>query len=211
MDGLKHKVPKRVETPYSGDLPITIEEMFEVWLRLPERDLRTLQKVIKAKLGIKPTLAKLQKIATLHHWVDKAFAAEMLHEQQTNKEAYESIREKQVRRRAESLEIVGEIYDKTLRSARVLVNSKHFQKVLELRGTPRDLQTMVNSLLRIAELQERMMPVYAGPEGPEPGNTNPLLDGPVNPLSLAQELQRLANRQSLNEIRQSALTVEPTT
>lgn len=193
-------------TPFIPDQPIiegfpglTPAVMFDRWLALPQRTLRNLQRKLAHEFGPKLPLNKISQICEDDRWRERAFALQLQLEAETNKAAYESIREGAVRRRAEALEVVGEVFDKVLLGCRKLVESKKFATQCES-GDPLQLQRLIKSLHSLADLQARVMPDWHGPAG-EGGDVLPALDGPLSPLDLAAQLQRLASRRPLLELR----------
>jgi hypothetical protein len=195
-------LPDRVVHEIGGQ-KITENELFEAWLRLPgARSLRNLQKYMLATHSVKFTLAFLSKRQAEGRWIEKAFAVEMLQEAETNRAAFETIRDSQVRRRAESMEIVGQVYDRVLRGCKTMVDSPQFERKLTTEAGPVQLKALIANLLSLQELQEKAMPVWGGPAGePVVSDERELLEGPLDPLGLVSRLQALSKRQPLLELR----------
>ena len=188
-----------------GSIKIGERDIFEAWLKLPgERTLRNLQRWMLHVWGFKPPLSKLAALSEANRWRERAAVIELSQDAEINREAFLTLKDRMVRRRAETLDIIAQIGDKLLRDTAKACQSRAFTKAIEDRASPFMVGQMINNLLKLAALQERVLPVWGGPAGDpgaSTGDAGDLLSGPINPLDLALGLQALARRKPLLELR----------
>lgn len=182
----------------------SLEELFELWLALPDKRMRTLQAVIRHRHRVKVPLTRLYAARDHGSWLERAYAAELMIEAETNKAAFELVRERAVRRRAEAMGIIAEVYDENLRACKAMTKSAHYQAAIA-KGGPKEMGQIIKNMAGLMDLQARIMPIFNDPLPGADGSAPPAIEGPMDPATLADQLHKLANRVSVADLRKPVI------
>lgn len=183
--------------------PVTADECFELWLKTPKRDLRTLQKHIEHRDKIKIPMNVLTRWHVTANWVERAIHIDTMLDAELNIEAFDSIHGRLVRRRAETMELLSSGYDMLMRKSIGMIQHNNYDWHFSDGASPDVLLKTLGAMEKIVALQNSMMPV-APHRGEEEGDAELLVAGPIDPLTMAARLQALVRKKPLLELRKDS-------